>query len=212
VSNISGKDAVGSLVAFLRGEADKNRYRRYRIRSVKRIDDYAMIKEVIRRRYKRAAGEGGKKPDLLLIDGGKGHLSSAVEELDSVGVDLPVISIAKKKEEVFVPGEMNPIDFGDASKAFRLVKKIRDEAHRFAISYHKKLRVKKVKKSLLDEISGVGEKRKKTLLTRFGSVESLRRASVKEIAETPLVSEFLAQRVHDFLQGRKDKTVRDIIV
>lgn len=203
VSNIGGEDAVGSLVTFFRGRVDKNGYRRYRIKAVKGIDDYAMIKEVVRRRYKRLMNEEGKLPDLLLIDGGRGHLGSAAEELELMDVELPVISIAKKKEEVYAMGEMNPLDLEDTSEAVKLLIKIRNEAHRFAINYHKKLRLKKTKKSLLNEIPGIGEKKRNKLLTRFGSIEKIRKASVEEIAKTPLISKSLAQRIYEFLKDKK---------
>jgi excinuclease ABC subunit C len=119
--------------------------------------------------------------------------------------DLPVISIAKKKEELFVQGKMNPLDLTEDSRALKLIKKIRDEAHRFAIRYHKNLRAKKIKKSLLTEISGIGKIRRKKLLNRFGNIEKLREASVEEIAQTKLVSRSLAQRIHTFLKKRVNK-------
>ncbi len=200
ISNTGGEDAVGASVTFSYGKADKKEYRRYRIKTVKGIDDYAMIREVVRRRYKRILDEGRIRPDLLLIDGGIGHLRSAVEELELLDFDLPVISIAKKKEELFVQGKMNPLDLAEDSAALKLIKKVRDEAHRFAISYHKNLRTKKIKKSLLTEISGIGEIRRQKLLNRFGSIEKLRNASIEEIAQTKSVSRSLAQRIHDFLK------------
>ena len=200
ISNIGGEDAVGALVTFFHGKIDKTGYRRYKIRTVKGIDDYAMTREVVRRRYKRIMSEGKIRPNLLLIDGGVGHLRSAVEELELLDFDLPVISIAKKKEELFVQGKMHPLDLTEDSRALKLIKKIRDEAHRFAIRYHKNLRAKKIKKSLLTEISGIGEIRRKKLLNRFGNIEKLRNASVEEIAQTKLVSRSLAQRIHKFLK------------
>ncbi len=200
ISNISGEDAVGALVTFSYGKMDKTGYRRYRIKTVKGIDDYAMIREVVRRRYKRIMDERRIRPNLLLIDGGIGHLRSAVEELELLDFDLSVISIAKKKEELFVQGKMNPLDLAEDSGALKLIKKVRDEAHRFAIRYHKNLRAKKIKKSLLTEISGIGEIRRKKLLNRFGNIEKLRNASVEEIAQIKLVSRSLAQRIHKFLK------------
>ena len=132
ISNTGGEDSVGASVTFSYGKVDKTEYRRYRIKTVKGIDDYAMIREVVRRRYKRILDEGRIRPDLLLIDGGIGHLRSAVEELELLDFDLPVISIAKKKEELFVQGKMNPLDLAEDSGALKLIKKVRDEAHRFA--------------------------------------------------------------------------------
>ncbi len=203
VSNIGGDDAVGAVVTFSHGKADKKGYRRYRIKTVTGIDDYAMIREVVRRRYEYIVREGKMRPDLLLIDGGIGHLGSAVEELEILGIDLPVISIAKKREELYVPGESKPLNLEDNSEALRLIKKVRDEAHRFAISYHKVLRIKKAKKSVLNEIRGVGEVKRTRLMNRFGSIEKMRKASVEELAETPLVSKSLAQRIHEFLKQEK---------
>jgi len=200
ISNTGGEDAVGASVTFSYGKMDKTEYRRYRIKTVKGIDDYAMIREVVRRRYKRILDEGRIRPDLLLIDGGIGHLRSTVEELELLDFDLPVISIAKKKEELFVQGKMNPLDLAEDSGALKLIKKVRDEAHRFAISYHKNRRAKKIKKSLLTEISGIGEIRRQKLLNRFGSIEKLRNVSIEEIAQTKLVSRSLAQRIHEFLK------------
>jgi excinuclease ABC subunit C len=208
ISNISGEDAVGALVTFSYAKADKTGYRRYRIKTVKGIDDYAMIREVVRRRYTRIIKEGGSPPNLLLIDGGVGHLRSAVNELEVLDFDLPVISISKQKEELFIQGKMTPLDLAENSKALQLIKKIRDEAHRFAIRYHKTLRAKKIKKSVLTEISGIGEVRRKQLLSRFGNIKKLRKASVDEIAQTKLVSRSLAQRVYQFLkQGNQENRV-----
>lgn len=130
-------------------------------------------------------------------------MSSALEELKSMSLDLPVISIAKKQEEVFVPGERNPLDLKRYSEASRLIHQVRDEAHRFAVSYHKKLRLKKAKRSLLDEIPGIGEERKRQLLSRFGSINNLRKASLNEIAETPSIGRPLAQRIHEYLKKKK---------
>lgn len=203
VSNIGGEDAVGALVTFSYGKSDKRGYRRYRIKTVTGIDDYAMIREVVRRRYERIVRERRMTPDLLLIDGGIGHLGSAVEELELLDIDIPVISIAKKREELYVPGESKPLNLEDDSKALKLIKKVRDEAHRFAISYHKILRVKRAKKSVLNEIRGVGKVKRERLMNRFGSIEKMRKASVEELADTPLVSKSLAQRIHEFLEREK---------
>jgi excinuclease ABC subunit C len=205
ISNISGEAAVGALVTFSNGKVDKTGYRRYRIKTVSGIDDYAMIREVVRRRYKRIMDEGQRRPNLLLIDGGIGHLRSVVEELEALDLDLPVISIAKQKEEIFIQGQMEPLALAEDSKPFRLIKKVRDEAHRFAISYHKMLRGKKVTKSLLTEIAGIGEVRRKQLLNRFGDIKKLKEASVSEIAKTKGVSHALANRIHQYLKQEEKK-------
>jgi len=148
VSNIFGDYAVGSLVAFEKGEPKKDAYRRYKIRTVTKIDDYAMIREVVSRRYKRILKEkdvgipGIELPDLILIDGGKGHLSTAVETLNTLHLKLPVIALAKEKEEIYIPQATQPLSLPKNSPALHLLQHIRDEAHRFALSYHKLLRKK----------------------------------------------------------------------
>jgi len=144
ISNIMGQQAVGSMVSFLNGKADKKNYRRFRIRETRGIDDVRMMAEVVRRRYARLKEEKALFPDLILIDGGKGQLSSAKFELDKLEVQVPVVSLAKKNEELFLPQKRNPIILKKDSLGLKLVQRIRDEAHRFAVSYHRKLRGKNV--------------------------------------------------------------------
>lgn len=144
ISNISGTLAAGSLVVFKGGEPDKNEYRRFRIKRVRRIDDYAMISEVIERRYRRLLKERKILPDLILIDGGKGQLNAASKVLKRLRVELPVASLAKEYEHLFIPGRPHPIILAKNSSALYLLKQIRDEAHRFALTYHRKLRRKKI--------------------------------------------------------------------
>ena len=202
ISNIGGKYSVGSLVTFLHGKPDKKNYRKFRIRTVEGIDDYAMVREVVRRRYSRAVKEGNELPDLILIDGGKGHLGSAVAELDDMGLDIPVISIAKKREEVFSEDSDGPLPLSRKSEALGLIRAVRDEAHRFAISYHKNIRRKKVRGSVLEKIPGIGKAKRIKLMKRFGSIKNIRERTVEELAETPLVNEELARRVLEYLRGR----------
>ena len=141
VSNISGKEVVGAMVSFKDGEPDKNNWRRFKIKQTRGIDDYAMMREIVLRRYSRLLREGGQMPDLILIDGGRGHLSSAVVEIDKLGInDVCIIALAKAEEHIFVRGKSNPIILPRNSKPLQLLQHIRDEAHRFAHSYHKKLR------------------------------------------------------------------------
>jgi len=143
ISNIHGKEAVGSMVSFFSGKPQKDEYRKFRIKYTSGIDDYAMIKEVIRRRYTRLLKESGSLPDLILIDGGKGHLKAARDELRKIGpLNIPLVSIAKAKEDVYVEGKRKPLGLSRSSPALKLIMRIRDEAHRFAISYHKLLRRK----------------------------------------------------------------------
>jgi len=145
ISNLSGTSSVGSMVQFRGGKPDKSNYRRFKIKTVEGIDDYAMIKEVVRRRYFRLLKEKADMPDLIMIDGGKGQLHSALDELKELGLKIPMISLAKKFEEVYVPGRRVPLVFDKKSYALKLLQRIRDEAHRFAIQYHRLLRSKKLK-------------------------------------------------------------------
>jgi excinuclease ABC subunit C len=142
ISNIMGNQAVGSMVSFLNGKPDKNNYRRFRIKEVKGIDDFKMIGEVVKRRYRRLKNEGKSFPDLIVIDGGKGQLSAAVEELQNLEIDIPIVSLAKKEEEVFLPHKKKPVELNRNSLGLKLLQRMRDEAHRFAISYHRTLRKK----------------------------------------------------------------------
>ena len=144
ISNIMGNQAVGSMVSFLNGRPDKSNYRRFKIKMVEGIDDFKMMAEVVRRRYTRLKNESAIFPDLIIVDGGKGQLSAAAEELKKLEVVIPLISLAKREEEVFVPGRRNSIILSKDSLGLRLLQRVRDEAHRFAVSYHRLLRSKKV--------------------------------------------------------------------
>ena len=145
ISNIMGEEAVGSLVFFRKGKPDKNEYRKFKIRTVSGMDDYTMMREIVRRRYTRSIEEKKRLPDLIVIDGGKGHLSVALDELRKLGLhDLPVIGIAKEFEKIYVKDKKDPILLPRESKALHLLERIRDEAHRFAISYHKRLMSKRI--------------------------------------------------------------------
>ncbi len=144
ISNMMGDQAVGSMVSFFNGKPDKSNYRRFRIKTVMGIDDFKMIGEIVRRRYSRLIKERALFPDLVVIDGGKGQLSSAKEELDKLGLDLPVIALAKREEEIFLPNKRHPVVLSHDSLALKLLQRIRDEAHRFAIAYHRKLRERSV--------------------------------------------------------------------
>ena len=143
ISNISGKLATGSMVSFFRGTPDKNNYRRFRIKTVGQIDDYGMIAEVVARRYKRLKEENSIFPDLIIIDGGKGHLAVAREEIEKLGLELPMASIAKDRENIYLVDKESPLHLKSDTPALNLIRRIRDEAHRFAISYHHLLRRKK---------------------------------------------------------------------
>lgn len=183
ISNIGGTLAVASMVCFVDGRPARDRYRRFRIRTVEGSNDFAMMKEAVSRCYRRRLDEQRPLPGLIMIDGGKGQLSSALEALVEIGCPpLPVIGLAKKNEEIFVPGRSEPVVLDHTRPALRLLQAVRDEAHRFAVSYHRELRQKRIQESLLDEIPGIGPERKKTLLIRFGSLRELRKATAEEIA------------------------------
>jgi len=200
ISNISGVMAVGSVVVFKEGVPSKDDYRRFKIREVSGADDYRMIREVFRRRYGRIVREQRRLPDLILIDGGKGHLAAALEEAREIGLTgVAIASIAKQHEEVFVPSSDAPLLIERTSPAMYLVQHIRDEAHRFAISYHRSLRDRRIRESVLDDIPGVGEERKKRLLAHFGSIGRMRGKTVEELCRAPGISRKLAQEIYDYL-------------
>lgn len=142
ISNIMGQQSVGSMVSFLAGKPDKSQYRRFRIKEVAGIDDFKMIAEVVRRRYSRLKREGLPFPDLIMIDGGKGQLSAACEQLHKLEVSIPIVSLAKREEEIFLPGKRNPVVLSHGSLGLKLLQRLRDEAHRFALAYHRNLRAK----------------------------------------------------------------------
>lgn len=185
ISNIRGNHAVGSMVVFENGLPQTNLYRRFKIGSIEGIDDYAMMKEILRRRFRDYESKGnqlGKAPDLLLIDGGKGHLNSAVEVLDSLKLDrISIASIAKEHEDIFIQGKSTPVFFPTDSQAHRLLRQVRNESHRFALRYHQNIRSRKSIKSVLDDIPGIGPKRKKLLLTTFGSVKGIKEATREQL-------------------------------
>jgi excinuclease ABC subunit C len=202
ISNISGLMAVGSVVVFKNGVPSKDDYRRFRIKDVQGVDDYEMVREVVRRRYGRLMQEKKRLPDLILIDGGKGHLSAALREAEEIGLaGATVASIAKQREEVFVPGSDAPVQVDTNSPAMYLLQHIRDEAHRFAISYHRSLRDRRIRESVLDDIPGVGLERKRALLSHFGSIDRIRRKTLEEIAAAPGINMKLAQEIYDYLHN-----------
>lgn len=199
ISHISGTHAVGSMVRFARAIPDKSNYRHFRIKSVETIDDYASMLEIVGRRYRRLRDEKKKLPDVILVDGGRGQLNMALAALKQVDVSVPVFGLAKEQEQIYLPESAEPIDLPENSPALHLIQRIRDEAHRFANAYHRSWRKKKIRESLLDDISGIGENRKKLLLETFGSVERLRKATVQELAAVPGVGEKMAAELLRFL-------------
>jgi len=199
ISNIQGQEAVGSMVVWEAGDMKKDDYKRFKIRTVTGADDFAMMAEVLRRRYGKALEEGGVLPDLVLLDGGRGQLNAGARVLEELGLDyLPIVALAKREEEVYHPASLHPLVLDLASPALQTLQRIRDEAHRFAITYHKKLRQKRTLVSVLDRIPGVGPTIRTNLLKSMGSARRVRAASVAELAAVPKITPKLAQRIHDF--------------
>ena len=184
ISHIQGAETVASMVVFTDGAPDKSEYRRYKLRTVEGSpDDFASMQEVTLRRYREAAEP---LPDLIVIDGGKGQLSSALEVIRGVGLaDIPVIGLAKEFEQIFRENISEPLMLSRHSAALHLMQQVRDEAHRFAITYHRKLRAKRNLVSVLDNIRGIGAKRRQALWKHFGTIERIRQASREELAEAP---------------------------
>ncbi len=185
ISNFQGSETVASLVVWEEGKMRKGEYRSFNVRGVPghpASDDFASLREAVERRYRRRLEEVGAMPDLILIDGGRGQLNAALEGLAMLGVEeTPVVSLAKREEEVYVPGLPLPLKLRRDDLGLRLLQEVRDEAHRFAVSRHRRRRSARTLRSRLDELSGIGPRRRKLLLTRFGSAEGVRQASVEEL-------------------------------
>lgn len=196
ISNISGQNAVGSMVVFENGTPKKSAYRRYKIET-EGPDDYAMMKEMLTRRFTNLINNQDSEPDLVLVDGGKGQLNIALEVFYSLNINYPVIGLAKEFEHVFIPQTPSPLILPRKSEALLLLQRIRDEAHRFAITYHKQLRSKEFKSSPLDKIPGVGNKRRMLLLKHFGSMENIMNADLDELQQVKGISKKLAHIIHD---------------
>ena len=201
ISTIHGRFTVASMVVFTGGRADKSQYRRFKIRAeLDEANDFVSMSEVLGRRYspERMADERfGSRPDLLVVDGGKPQLTAAMEQLEALGLDIPVCGLAKSDEEVFVPWDDTPVVLPSGSASLYLIKQVRDESHRFAITFHRELRDKAMTVSILDEVPGVGEKRKRAIKRAFGSMKRLRAASVDDIAAVKGVPADVAQAVYD---------------
>jgi len=205
ISNISGKMAVGSMVVFENGVPKKSAYRRYKIET-DGPDDYAMMKEMLERRFKSLIEKEESAPDLVLVDGGKGQLNIALDVFRSLNINYPVIGLAKEFEHVFIPQTPSPLILPRKSEALLLLQRLRDEAHRFAVTYHRKLRSRELERSPLDEIPGVGNKRKILLLKHFGNLDNIAKARVKDISELNGISNNLAQKIYDhFLENKSNK-------
>jgi excinuclease ABC subunit C len=202
ISNIQGSDSVASMVVFVDGKPRRSAYRKFRISSVQGPDDFASMREVVRRRYTRAKNQGDPLPDLIVVDGGKGQLAAAVEVLRDLGLgDQPVIGLAKRLEEVYKPGMVDPELIPRASTGLRLLQQVRDEAHRFAVTFHRDVRAKRTLQTELDLIAGVGKVRARELLEAFGSVQGVRFATTEQVRA--VVGEKIAVKIREYF---KDET------
>ncbi|MGI6368563.1 MAG: excinuclease ABC subunit UvrC [Anaerolineae bacterium] len=211
ISTLQGKNTVGSMVVFVQGAPSKQDYRRFRIRTITGQDDFASMAEMISRRFARArqsaedeATSKGDRwaimPDLIILDGGKGQLSTVREVMEELGVDhIPTVGLAKQEEEIFSPGRSDSIRLPAGSEALFLVQRIRDEAHRFAVTYHRKLRGQDSTRSLLDGIPGIGPRRRLALLKHFGSLEGIRNATLDQLAAVPGMNRSAAEKLREYL-------------
>jgi excinuclease ABC subunit C len=211
ISTTQGADTTGSMVVFVKGVPRKSDYRRFRIRTVEGTDDYASMAEMLRRRFCRIAepeadaqkAPGEKEsswrllPDLLVVDGGKGQLNVTLEVLDEFGLrdQVPTVGLAKQEEEIFLPDRSDPVRLPRTSEGLYLMQRVRDEAHRFAITYHRKLRGKQTVISQLDGVPGIGPKRRSALLKNFGSIDAIRTASIEELAAVPGMTRKAAEQL-----------------
>jgi excinuclease ABC subunit C len=204
ISNFQGSESVGSMVVFEEGKPRSGEYRRFRIKTVEGPNDFASHQEVLRRRFRatRVGQEGSEEerrwamPDLVVIDGGRGQVAAAKVVLDELGLhDLAMVGLAKEREELFLPDRADPVVLAATSPALYLVQRLRDEAHRFAITYHRDLRAKRTVRSAFDDLPGVGPKRKRELLKVFGSIKRVREAPVEQIAAVPGIGRSLAERI-----------------
>ena len=205
ISTLHGRFTVASMVVFTNGRPDKGQYRRFRVRAeLDEANDFLSMEEVLGRRYspERMADERfGARPDLLVVDGGKPQLTAAMNQLEALGLGIPVCGLAKSDEEVFVPWDETPVVLPSGSASLYLIKQVRDESHRFAITFHRELRDKAMTVSVLDEVPGVGPKRKKAIMRHFGSMKKLRAASPQEIAEVKGVPEAVAEEIWQVLRA-----------
>jgi excinuclease ABC subunit C len=218
ISNTQGTNSVGAMVVFEAGRPKNSEYRRFKIKTVEGPNDFASHQEMLRRRFRREAhhekgghdhdGEAEQDtplehdwamPDLVIIDGGKGQLSAALEVLQELHIDVPTVGLAKENEEIFTPGSPDPIILPRSSQGLYMVQRIRDEAHRFGITYHRKLRSDRTFKSVLDEIPGIGPKRKQALMKHFGSVRAISAASLEELAGLDGMTKDSAEKVKEYI-------------
>lgn len=205
ISNVSGVDKVASMVVFIDGEADRNQYRRFKIKTVEGANDFASLQEVLNRRLSKLGTDEEErfpKPDLIVIDGGKGQLSAVAEIFNQMGVnDIELISIAKQEEEIFTLTSPESVKIPRRDYSLRMVQRIRDEAHRFAITYFRNLHSKNILKSELEKIEGVGKQRRIALMEKFSTIDKIMSASAEEIAQTPGISLKIARAIKDYFSN-----------
>ncbi|MBN2372965.1 excinuclease ABC subunit UvrC [bacterium] len=202
ISNLGSTEAVGSMVLWQYAKPVKSGYRRFKIKDIEGIDDYSMMAEVIRRRYARLQEENGDLPDLILIDGGKGHLLAGMNALAGLGIsNIPVVSLAKREELIFMSEWDSPLNLPSRSPTLQLLQRIRDEAHRFAVTFQRIRRAKKAFSSALDNIPGVGPERKRRLLTRFHGLDDIKKASFEELLSTPAIDRTTAKNIFEYFQN-----------
>jgi excinuclease ABC subunit C len=200
ISNIHGSEAVGSMVTFDRAHPFKSGYRHFKIRSVQGSDDYAMMREVLARRLTHLKEGKQRRPDLIMVDGGKGQVSTARAAMTDLGITgIPIIGLSKKNEEIWLEGRDSALRLPRRSAALRLLQRIRNEAHRFAVEYHRSLRSKRMQRSELEHVPGIGKKRRTILLVEFGSLEALMQAAAEDIARVPGIGEKIAKKVFEYL-------------
>ena len=209
ISHFQGAETVASMVVFENGSPDKKNYRRFKIRSTEgKPDDFLSMREVTERRYNKAEN----LPDLIVIDGGIGQLNSALEIIRGLGLNVPVVGLAKQFELIFVEGKSEPVELPRGTQALYLMQRIRDEAHRFAITYHRKLRRNRNLKSELDNISGIGKKRRADLFKHFGTLQKIKSATIEELLEIPSMNKAAAESLQRFFNTLEDKKIEGIFI
>jgi len=206
-SNINGKNPVAGLVCFVNGKPQKKEYRHFNIKTVKGIDDFESMREVVFRRYKRQLKEKNKLPDLILIDGGKGQLSAAKSSLDKLGLDyITVIGLAKKLEDVYLPGKSDPQNISKTSPSLYLLRNIRDEVHRFSINFHRKKRKSDLFSSKLDSVKGLGKKRIKMIWDNYDSLKMFVNDDLEQIKTKTSLPESLIKKIKKYLNEKNNSS------
>ena len=206
ISNVSGVDKVGSMVVFIDGEPERSSYRRFKIKTVEGANDFASLQEVLKRRLSKLGTEEEERfarPDLIIIDGGRGQLSSVKQIFDVMGISgIDLISLAKREEEVYTLASEEPVRIERRDYALKMLQRIRDEAHRFAITYFRNLHSKRNLESVLTEIGGVGKKKRMALLNKFGTIDKIMGADESELAETEGIGPKLAKTIKEFFEEK----------